>query len=230
MAEQDTGKVGVLMFELAKNQIYGFMHVATMGNWEEVVTEQLNLIESSGLRAKTNKLFVGLLGENKTELFQGKTTAIFYNSNLKLAENFTLLQLHKCASYTPDSKFWYIHTKGVSHFGKPLHENVSLWRKYLEYFTIEKHEDCIKYLDEGYDACGPEWGLQCCNISVGFAGNFWWANTNYLKTVVAKHLMIHNRFAAECNFVANNNPKIKSLHNANIPFYYEPYPPEKYRS
>jgi hypothetical protein len=115
--------------------IYGWMHIAEMGNWREVVDEQDKLVESSGLMAETAHIF-------RIE-----------SQDLARGENPTLLKLWEWANQNPGHLVWYIHTKGVS---RPEDENARLWRHYLQYFVIERWRDCRDALLD-HDACGVDW-------------------------------------------------------------------------
>lgn len=266
--------------------IYGFMHVALMGKWKNIVSEQLDLIHSTGLRRETAKIVAGITGididfdekyyldkhndvkqavknrhfkkgldhflqygknEKRDAHYTDRTQdaiqflknrgvdVTYYDSNLKLAEKFTLSHLHKIAHRTSDSKFWYIHTKGVSKDNK----NTYYWRKYMEYFIIEKYEECIKCLDE-YDICGVDWfpsdikafakAWGSAQMDAIFAGNFWWTRSEYVKKIDLKAMMKGGYYAPEHSFIGTANPKAKSLHNSYTNMYSRPYPPEKYRN
>ena len=51
--------------------------------------------------------------------------------------------------------------------------------KCMEYFNIIKWKNCVEKLDEGYDCCGV------CHVEYKyFLGNFWWANSSHIKTLV----------------------------------------------
>ena len=116
--------------------IYGFMHVATFNHWKDIVQEQIALIKSSGLFDYTQQIYAGVLGQNAAEaigILEESGIKVFdYNLNLELYEMFTLRHLKAICHLCPDSKVWYIHTKGLSSRG----ENTTAWRKYMEYFVI----------------------------------------------------------------------------------------------
>jgi hypothetical protein len=47
--------------------IYGFMHVALMPGWRAIVLEQLSKLRSSGLYEKSDRVRVGVVGDNVHE-------------------------------------------------------------------------------------------------------------------------------------------------------------------
>ena len=134
-----------------------------------------------------------------------------HDSNLSNGENNTLKEIFNFSKYN-DCKIWYIHTKGAQYHEGNMNEyveNVDSWRKYLESFIIEKHNECIEALNN-YDVCGAEWHGN------HFWGNFWWANSKYIRKM--KNILIGNckrkRCLAEFHFINKGNPKVKNF------FYY----------
>jgi hypothetical protein len=150
----------------------GFIHCATIGNWNDIINEQLDKIKSSSLYEKTNKIIIGKLGEDVLYINDPKIQ-INENLDLGLGEAFTLNILwNKCQ--TEDCKVWYIHTKGVSRSSIAVQH----WRHAMEHFTILRHKDCIEALKDN-DIVGILWEEQTRH----FSGNFWWANSQYIKSL-----------------------------------------------
>mgnify|MGYP003353357942 FL=1 len=71
----------------------------------------------------------------------------------------------------------YIHLKGLLRYGDP---NVGDWREFMNWATIEKWKDNVEALDEGADAVGTNYNTAPWPH---FAGNFWWAKSDYIKTL-----------------------------------------------
>ena len=92
-----------------------------------------------------------------------------------------------------------------------------MWRRYMEYFIVEKHKDCIEYLKE-YNAVG-------CQVSTDkmpfcrnwcFVGNFWWSKSEYIKKLSPiSSLRKHNRMKAEKWVLSYKDKKVKSLFEVN---------------
>lgn len=74
----------------AKTKTFGFIHIATMGNWREVVSEQLELLRSSGLCEKTTRIWAGIVGP-ECDLFSldDEKVEVFYRD--KQLEKFEFL-------------------------------------------------------------------------------------------------------------------------------------------
>lgn len=141
---------------------------------------------------------------------------------LSNGENTTLKQLHKITKeHIPDkSKIWYIHTKAARHQKNKFEALCGdSWRNYMQYFIIERHEDCIQALNN-HDVAGIEWHFD------HFAGNFWWATSNYIKRIekpVEGNNAMGIRFLAEFNFINNNSPIVKNFYSLNPDDMYAKY-------
>jgi hypothetical protein len=107
----------------------------------------------------------------------------------------------------------------------------------MSYWCVERWKDCIQKIeDDQVDAVSTNWTR---DPYPHFAGNFWWATTDYVKTlpnVLDRSLYYDekltekfdgHRFCYEV-WMASNNPKVRSIHYSAIDHYYAPYPRERY--
>lgn len=177
---------------LSNKNTYIFWHIATIGSWYDIVNDQLTKLINSGLINHVNNVYIGLINNNTvehTKLIQLLTKSKFYNKFTILFkkdsgfENQTLNALKHFCDQLPNnyiSNILYIHSKGVTRNTKP----VSDWRNYMEYFLIEKYNNCFEILNN-YDHCGVNWTSEIKNtwIKQHYSGNFWWATSNYIKTL-----------------------------------------------
>jgi hypothetical protein len=221
-------KYGLIKSKKYNNGIYGFCHVALIGNGLNVIKDQIKTIKSSGLFEKTNKIFFGVNGNSPLNYSFLKEFGEVINMQqmpINIGEVPTIDFLHGFCTKIPSSKIWYIHTKGATKRSR----QVTAWRKYLEYFIIENYQDCIDALDS-FDVCGVEWEMENPNFKKiwgfnphkGFSGNFWWANSNYVKNI-PKSNPIRKRHSAEYRFIGEKNPKVKCFHIANCHLYRKEY-------
>lgn len=136
-----------------KEPVYGFLHVAMHGPWQSIVTEQLAKISASGLYEQCQRLFMVLLGPSPEE-FRLRTPKIeiIHTSPDYHEYEFPALEFMHQFSHKNDGKFFYIHTKGV--FAQSAFTQD--WRRYMEYFVIERYRDCLEALEK-YDVCGVNW-------------------------------------------------------------------------
>ena len=93
------------------------------------------------------------------------------------ADTFNFM-LKKAESYEKNTPMLYIHTKGASHTHPILKKNINAWVRYLDLYTINKWEECLAGLDDN-DAAGGFY----VEDPKHFQGNFWWANSDYLKNL-----------------------------------------------
>jgi hypothetical protein len=155
-----------------------FYHICAIGDYEQVVKEQINLIISSGLINIIDKLYYGILGEveNIDHIIQhSKIEKLYHNKDIRLYEIPTINKLYEF-SLTNDAYVLYIHSKGVTN---KLYNGINgqyYWRQLMNYYNIEKYNICINLLKK-YNTCG-------INLNnANYSGNFWWATTDYLKTL-----------------------------------------------
>lgn len=209
-------------------KIYGFMHVYMTNNWKEIVRSQISKMKKSGLWYKMDKLFVGyidkenLYKEDPLVFREGKIKVMYNSTDPTIYESLTLSFLQHIAQTdgeSIDGCFFYIHTKGVTHMNSPFQRD---WRELMEYFIIEKYESCLRELKNN-DIVGVNWHLgegymgarsgtkysEGTQITPHFSGNFWWANTPYIRRL-PNLIPLKGRY--ECEFwIGKANPKVAEL-------------------
>jgi hypothetical protein len=158
------------------NKIYVYFHICLINNWVEVVTDMYNLIMQSGLLDVIDELCLSVLGTDlkmlRYVLNHPKIRIIYISFDTTLFERPTLYKIRdRCQDET--CKILYIHSKGVS---RNFNTAIKAWVVYLCYFNIERYQECLERLND-YDICGTEW------LGNHFRGNFWWGNSNYLRTL-----------------------------------------------
>ncbi len=107
------------------------------------------------------------------------------NDNTTITENVMMQHIYNdCLK--EDFHLLYIHTKGITSVDNHLKKgnaqtfiNYYYWRKFLEWGVIERWDDAVKMLDE-HDIVGVNYFDQ---PSKHFSGNFWWANSSYIRTL-----------------------------------------------
>jgi hypothetical protein len=211
--------------------IEGYMHVAAMGGWREVVREQLDKLRASGLHDRTDRIAVTILGEGEADLFRGPKFDVVRDPRLSLFEFATLRRMEGSEA----DQAWYVHTKGVSRT-----ENLADWRRYMEHFIIERHEDCLASLKE-HDACGVDLRLW---PKPHFSGNFWWATGRHLRTLPSVDSVLADaglvpflkgynprydeRHKAEFWVLMGEEVRVDCLFSSGVDHYREPFPRERY--
>jgi len=158
------------------NKINIYFHLATIGEYQTIYKELINKIIESNLINKINTLFVCIVGDGNLQSIHHDKIENIKVGNIHDFEFPTLEKIENDISSINDNiKILYFNGLGVTG-NTPNKKN---WRNYLSYFNIILHDECIKSLDD-YDVCGVDWRT---NPAPHFSGNFWWSNSNYLKTL-----------------------------------------------
>ena len=222
-------------------KIHGFMHVYMVNKWEEIVRSQISKMKSSGLWDKMDQLFVGYI--DPEGLYKGdpwifnddKIKVMYHSADPLIYESLTLVNL-QYISHSIEGCVFYVHTKGVTHMNSPFHND---WRELLEYFTIEKHEMCLRELKNN-DIAGVNWHLgegfmgarkrhsRGTPVTPHLSGNFWWANVLYIRKL-PNLIPIHSRF--DCEFwIGKAQPKVAEVWHSGKYHHFMLYPKKAYEN
>jgi len=159
-------------------------HVAEMGDWQEVVCEQLAALKEAGLEEVRVSIAGGpgawVVAEAASRGV--RATIIAETSNLKSYESGAMNEIARLASES-DRPILYLHTKGVS---APNNHGKRLWRRVMMRHLVAKWREYWPDLN-AYDAIGCNWmpshraGNELCPH---FAGNFWLARADHIRSLV----------------------------------------------
>ena len=200
-------------------------HIGMVGNWMNVVTDQFNSLNECGLLDAADRLYLTysngdgiwpvqhlltpLLGENlhKVKSIEESTQSPWE------APAMNMMLRHCNSSPSPKEEVvFYFHNKGTSRWSEDWKSKLDVpesyayslyWRKYLEYFTIERPQLCLdQLLLKGATSCGPNWrpgnadnfkGREVPKgkhlITNHYSGNFWSAtceHINHLEPMTGK--------------------------------------------
>ena len=210
-------------------KIHIFMHITLMEEWLTIFNDQINKIKESGLYDKVEKIHLGILGNLKifiesTVFNDPKFNILYIDSKVELYEIHTINHLknlcNKIENVDNELYILYIHTKGVRNAGNK--DVTNSWRSMMEYFLIEKHNECLNYL-EYYDCIGNNLVNLYCNDksnsyvnenhSYHYSGNFWWSKKSYIDKLDYLPLdmsekSIKTRYKAE-NWICSKYPDAK---------------------
>ena len=159
-----------------------FINFVNIKNGIHILADQINYIKLTGLYDKLDYILIIALGKQiKLTLLDYKIKVIYLSSNC-LKNEYPVMNIIKKISDKLDCnvKILYIHVKGV--LQKP---HAYEWRKYLEYFLIEKHDICLQCLNT-HHCVGVNQQYYFDDINKfrnHFSGNFWWVNSYYIKTL-----------------------------------------------
>jgi len=207
-------------------KIYIYMHICCVNNWGDVLKHLLRKIRHSGLYAEIEKIRCCILGDPSKHIHllnnDPKIEIIDTNPCINLFEPFTLNHLYADAKNSSEPFYvFYLHTKGIRHAGENPH--VVDWVNYLCYFNIYHYTKCLDALNANFSTVGVN--LQSSPV-LHYSGNFWWANSEYIKTLDMCYLTSYN--APEFWITEKKTGKYASLYESEVNHYEEAYPPTKY--
>ena len=205
--------------------IYIFIHICILEDWREIFWDQINTIKESGLYEIVEKINLGIVGniENlRDDIFNdNKFNILYIDSRVTLYESHTINFIKSfCDNIDKEVYILYIHTKGTRNAGNK--EVTKSWRNMMEYFLINKYNDCLKYLDI-FDTLGNNIINTYCfdknEIAINkdhtfhYSGNFWWSKKSYIDKLNYIELdltkkSINTRYRAE-NWILSNYPNMK---------------------
>jgi hypothetical protein len=165
-------------------EIIGYIHVCQIGQWQITFDMIMNSIKESGLYNQVKEIRVGIVNNQATIIqdkrFDDPKIVIIGHGPCRLYERLTLHSMRQHAE-KENCQYWYAHTKGISHFdnisGKK--DFVIDWIKLMIYWNFKQWRIASNSLLK-HDAYGCEY---TSNPTRHFSGNFWWSNSQYVKTL-----------------------------------------------
>lgn len=161
--------------------IIGYIHICQKGEWKRSLTMLMNIIKQSELYNNSSIIRLGIVNDSgiliEDEILNDPKFEIVYVGQSIEYERATLHHMSFMSHVDDEStKYYYLHTKGIRHFGTESELNVIDWMNLMLYWNIEKWSDAILSLNNGYDT----YGINYCN-SNHFSGNFWWATSRHIR-------------------------------------------------
>ena len=184
--------------------IYVCFYCFAVNDWKERLTNQIRRMKNSGLYDAAKSIHLYISGEqpisdvieNPNEGPQKEEAEKILLDFPKIELNYTaynyqegflaLSKIHQLSQEDPNGKFLYFHTKGVFNKYKNFEtkeideskiESLNSWVEMLEYFTIDRWQDCVDKLSE-HELTGM------ISYHGWWWGNFWWAASSYISNCV----------------------------------------------
>jgi hypothetical protein len=164
-----------------------FFHVYLKSGYSRILIDKFKKFKNSGLYASTNKIYLTLFGDVETsseflndlkDMYPKIEFSVITNASFNNEPDTLNLMIKKANEYDTNTPMLYLHTKGLSHTHPDTKRNVEAWVRYLDLYVIKEWERCVKAL-ENNDAAGGFYVEEPKH----FQGNFWWANSDYLKNL-----------------------------------------------
>ena len=164
--------------------IIGYIHVCQRGNWQRSFSLLLSSLKNSQLYENTTVIRIGVVNDvgkvSPDPLLQDKKFQVMYLGGSSQYERPTLLHMRAQAETDPDDTvYYYLHTKGIKHFGTRSEKNVIGWINLMLYWNVARWRYATAVLNT-YSTYG------CDFIINHYSGNFWWATKNHIKLLPKK--------------------------------------------
>jgi hypothetical protein len=178
-----------------------------------IINEQINNLVISGLYDYSTKILYGcnckdcdIFLDNylqKYSKFKKLNNAICPNK--KSYENITINSMLEFSKKNKKEFYGlYLHTKGTS---SGNNKAVSNWRNFMMFYLVNNYKLCIDILNRGFYTCGVNY----LNYPKHYSGNFFWFNSNYLRTL-NYIIKVEDRINAEywlfSNYIKNKHISI----------------------
>lgn len=201
------------------SKIAVFYFLAQFDGWEEdYYVPQTELLRTSGLYENIDFIDINISNQKYPLPYNpDKIRNVTYRSEKLKEENGTIQSIWDFAQDNPGYKVLFFHTLGITWKNREatFYTNRMQTRKHLETCCIELWKECTELLDF-YDTVGTNY-IENCNFADGkyifrsphYPGNFWWANTNYLRTLDRKFFtqdVPWNRYLSEL-WIGSGNPR-----------------------
>jgi hypothetical protein len=165
----------------ANNNIIGYIHICQKPGWQQIYDILFNKIKTSGLYDNTREIRLSVLSDNNEYVddirLHDPKIVIVYKGRSEEYERPTLLQIKaQCEIDPPNTLYYYLHTKGLSHLGKDTEPNVLDWIHLMLYWNIERWENAISIVTQD---C--YWTYGCNHTGIHYSGNFWWSKPSHIK-------------------------------------------------
>lgn len=207
--------------------IFGYFHVCQKEGWKKSFDIIFTEIKNSGLYEVTKEIRVGIVNDNDdvipdTRFDDPKIKIILHKSSIEY-ERPTLYHMRINADVDQgENYYWYVHSKGITHFGKDYENCIIDWINFLLYWNIKQWKLAIKFLSN-YDTYG-------CNAicKQHYSGNFWWTKSSHLKKLP---VWIDSYYTAPEDYICKKNNKMFNIYSSGLQghgHYSTPYTIDKY--
>ena len=188
-----------LLEQACRMKLAHFYHIYADGEYEGIVQDHVEAIISSELIDSLDLFAVGLVGEKHNRI-EAVELLTYYGLTPKVVaeaetgwEQVTLRKVRDYARYNR-AKLLYAHTKGAT----SASQHSSEWRKAMTHDCITLWQENVTALDD-WAVSGSYWmdskEPEHEHHHFFFGGNFWWARTDYLRTLPP--LQNEHRYQAE---------------------------------
>jgi hypothetical protein len=186
----------------------------------------ISSLKKYGLYEKSKEIRCGVINDSgciiDDDRFHDEKIKIVYVGFSHEYERPTLLHMRYQSENDHDKTlYYYLHTKGIRHFGNYNENFIIDWINLMLYWNIEKWNIAIDKLIN-YDTYGCNYYNE--NMHKHYSGNFWWAKSTYIKKLPT---FIPNDYNAPENWLLLETNNMCSIFNSGLQgmgHYNYPYP------
>lgn len=170
---------GTESFDNGTAYIVGYIHVCQKEHWERSFDLLMTSLHFSGLYNRCHEIRIGVVNDTATlvedeRLKDPKFTIVLIEKS-QAYERPTLLHMKHMSDMDPeDTVYFYLHTKGLRHFGTQREDKVLKWIKNMLYWNVEQWEKAVQCL-KTHEAYGINY------TGNHYSGNFWWATRDHIR-------------------------------------------------
>ena len=193
------------------------------GKWYSLVSNQLTKIFSSKTVLNGGDVFICASGTEEEykkliEIIGDNKAFVYHHPNIKHAcEAYGFKKMHEISKEGYDY-ICFMHSKGVSRLKDPMPViiTVNTWRTCMEYFVLERAEDCISALQKSNKNCAGvmldvfNWFHKDISFEKSvshylwaiFPGNFFWVKCSWFaeqkEPTIGEDRFEYERFLGTC--------------------------------
>ena len=162
------------------HNIRGYIHICQKEGWRRSFDMLMSKIKESQLYEQTTTIRISVLSDNGVfeddPRYHDPKIVINYKGRSEEYERPTLLLMKKQSEDDPENTlYFYLHTKGLKHFGTNQEAFVIDWINLMIYWNIECWQKAVDILSNDY-----YWTYGCNHTGVHYSGNFWWSKKSHL--------------------------------------------------
>lgn len=153
----------------------------------EIIKEQMQILRESRLLDACDEFHVGINGGEESKAIAKlaipmKAQTIFHGLESR-AENLTIIMIEEWVKTHPDWNVLYFHSKGATHTDEQYSAFTKTWRDTMMKYLVRDWWKCIADL-QLVESVGCHWMQGMADGTQNlWAGNFWWATSDFLATV-----------------------------------------------
>ena len=150
-------------------------HVFAGGDWRRPLSEHFMALEASGLIGLLDYVGVGIVGPSAAIGEVEAVLPVGVEVVTRAETGFEQATLD-CIPRIPDGPLFYAHTKGAGN----VSGRQDAWRRTMTWFNVMEHRSMLGAL-RSHDTAGIWWIPESAHPRPHYQGNFWWANSEYVK-------------------------------------------------